>query len=103
MRRKHVLALITVPALVVALIGAGPADGGTDAAAPPAAQERPAHLTLPGGFKRLVVIYEENHSFDNLYGGWGRVAGQHLSGRNDAPRARELQVAQDGTAYDCLL
>ncbi|HVH93890.1 MAG TPA: hypothetical protein VM688_03125, partial [Nocardioidaceae bacterium] len=23
---------------------------------------------LPGGYKHLVVIYEENHSFDNLYG-----------------------------------
>ena len=26
-----------------------------------------------GGYKHLVVIYEENHSFDNLYGTWGRV------------------------------
>ena len=31
---------------------------------------------LPGGYKNLVVIYEENHSFDNLYGSWGRVGGQ---------------------------
>src|SRR6476646_6351786 len=27
---------------------------------------------LPGGYKHLVVIYEENHSFDNLYGGCTR-------------------------------
>ena len=25
--------------------------------------------------KRIVVIYEENHSFDNLYGRWERVNG----------------------------
>ena len=32
----------------------------------------------------LVVIYEENHSFDNLYGRWGRVGGR---GRRAARRA----------------
>ena len=26
-----------------------------------------------GNFKHVVVIYEENHSFDNLYGLWGDV------------------------------
>ena len=25
--------------------------------------------------KHIVVIYEENHSFDNLYGGWEGVTG----------------------------
>ena len=25
--------------------------------------------------KHIVVIYEENHSFDNLYGGWEGVNG----------------------------
>src|SRR4051812_26129265 len=35
--------------------------------------------TIPGGFKHLVVIYEENHSFDNLYGGRGPVDGQGLN------------------------
>src|SRR5258706_16222297 len=24
-----------------------------------------------GAINHIVVIYEENHSFDNLYGGWG--------------------------------
>ena len=37
-----------------------------------------------GNFKHLVVIYEENHSFDNLYGLWGDVNGQHLIGLADA-------------------
>src|SRR6478752_1863732 len=102
MQRKHALALLTTAGLAAALLGAAPADGGTTTVSG-GASERSAQLVLPGGFKRMVVIYEENHSFDNLYGGWGRVAGQHLVGRNDAPRARETQVAQDGTAYDCQL
>jgi phospholipase C len=25
------------------------------------------------GIEHIVVIYEENHSFDNLYGGWERA------------------------------
>ena len=37
-----------------------------------------------GNFKHLVVIYEENHSFDNLYGLWGDVNGQHVIGLGDA-------------------
>jgi phospholipase C len=27
------------------------------------------------GINHIVVIYEENHSFDNLYGGWEGVNG----------------------------
>ncbi|HYM84045.1 MAG TPA: alkaline phosphatase family protein [Candidatus Dormibacteraeota bacterium] len=61
----------------------------------------------PGGplghFKHLVVIYEENHSFDNLYGNWGTVGGEAVVGRSDATPADSVQVAQDGTPYDCLL
>jgi len=53
--------------------------------------------TIPGGFKHLVVIYEENHSFDNLYGGWGAVNGQEVNGTQSVP-----QIAQDGSAYACL-
>ena len=39
------------------------------------------------GFKHIVVIYEENHSFDNLYGNWGSVGGRHVVGRSDATGA----------------
>jgi acid phosphatase len=59
--------------------------------------------TLPGGYKHLVVIYEENHSFDNLYGLWGDVRGQHVEGLADATAARSTQVDQNGTPYGCLL
>ena len=58
---------------------------------------------LPGGYKHLVVIYEENHSFDNLYGTWGEVRGQHVEGLADATSAKRTQVAQDGSTYTCLL
>jgi acid phosphatase len=57
---------------------------------------------LPGGYKHLVVIYEENHSFDNLYGSWGNVNGHHVVGLSDASAAKKTQRAQNGTAYNCL-
>jgi acid phosphatase len=58
---------------------------------------------LPGGYRHLVVIYEENHSFDNLYGRWGEVNGRHVIGTGNASLAHTIQVAQDGTPYFCLL
>src|SRR5262249_26155811 len=46
----------------------------------------------------FVVIYQENHSFDNLYGGWERVRGlEH------ADAAHTSQISQGGQLYDCLL
>ena len=45
----------------------------------------------------IVVIYQENHSFDNLYGGWPRVRGLAT-----ASAARTRQVKQDGTLFTCL-
>ncbi len=72
------------------------------AAAVPAEAARPTSGKLPGGFTNLVVIYEENHSFDNLYGDWGRVGGQVVNGLQNAG-GKVTQVAQDGTPYGCLL
>src|SRR4051812_23951145 len=46
---------------------------------------------LPGGFKHLVVIYEENHSFDNLYGHWGRVGHEDVDGVAQATPERTTQ------------
>src|SRR5439155_21220738 len=47
----------------------------------------------------IVVIYEENHSFDNLYGGW-----EGVNGRANADLAHTQQVDQtaDRTPYSCL-
>jgi acid phosphatase len=47
--------------------------------------------------QRVVVIYEENHSFDNLYGGW-----EGVNGLRDADRAHTKQVNQAGAPYTCL-
>src|SRR3954469_550847 len=57
----------------------------------------------PGGDRlaqvdHIVVIYQENHSFDNLYGGWEAVRG--LAG---ADPAHVTQVNQAGTPFNCLL
>jgi acid phosphatase len=49
------------------------------------------------GVKRIVVIYEENHSFDNLYGGW-----EGVNGLGNADAAHTTQVNQAGTPYTCL-
>src|SRR5262245_59274467 len=47
---------------------------------------------------RIVVIYEENHSFDNLYGMWEKV-----DGLRNADRAHKTQVNQAGQPYSCLM
>ena len=49
-----------------------------------------------GAIKHIVVIYEENHSFDNLYGGWEGVNGR-------ANATNSTQISQAGTPYACLL
>src|SRR4051794_674717 len=46
----------------------------------------------------IVVIYEENHSFDNLYGGW-----EGVNGLANADAAHTMQVDQAGAPYACLL
>src|SRR3954454_16918011 len=74
------LAVLGVAALVVVTAGAG---RGADRL---------------GRVNHIVVIYEENHSFDNLYGGW-----EGVNGRADAPLAQANQIAQHGLLYTCLL
>jgi phospholipase C len=61
---------------------------------PAAASAQRSHRQV----KHIVVIYEENHSFDNLYGGWERV-----DGLANATRAHKRQIKEDGTPYKCLL
>ena len=50
-----------------------------------------------GKINHIVVIYEENHSFDNLYGGW-----EGVNGRANATAAQIKQVDAAGTQYTCL-
>ena len=51
------------------------------------------------GINHIVVIYEENHSFDNLYGGWEGVNG--LGGADAAHTAQVIQ-SDATTRYTCL-
>ncbi len=88
-RSGRLRAVIASASLVsISLMAAGPAA---------AADKGPL-----GNYQHIVVIYEENHSFDNLYGMWGDVNGQTLNGLAGADTAHTTQVAQDGSAYDCL-
>ena len=84
---------LTGSTLALVLLGAGQTGADARATAP----------TLPGGYRHLVVIYQENHSFDNLYGRWGRVNGQRVNGIARASIAARRQVAQNGSRYRCLL
>jgi acid phosphatase len=85
--------VIPAAASVVLVVGAvGFADTSVGAAAP----------TPLGGYKHVVVIYEENHSFDNLYGLWGEVGHQKVNGLPKA-QAGATQVDQSGSPIGCLL
>ena len=61
-------------------------------AAAPALANRAKHID------HIVVVYEENHSFDNLYGGW-----EGVDGLAAADAAHTTQVDQAGQPYTCLL
>jgi acid phosphatase len=49
-----------------------------------------------GGINHIVVIYEENHSFDNLFGGWEGVNG--LANAD----GHSTQIGADGKPLPCL-
>lgn len=53
-------------------------------------------------FNHIVIIYQENHSFDNLYGGWGNVGSQRVNGLPIADVAHVKQARLDGSRYNCL-
>jgi acid phosphatase len=48
--------------------------------------------------QHIVVVYEENHSFDNIYGGW-----EGVNGFSGTPASQTIQVGQSGVPYTCLL
>jgi len=81
-----VLLIATAAAALAALVGVA------TASAKGPGSDRLARIN------HIVVIYEENHSFDNLYGGWEGVNG--LSG---ADSAHTIQLGQGGVPYACLL
>src|SRR5829696_5391971 len=50
-----------------------------------------------GGVEHIVVIYEENHSFDNLFGLWPGV-----NGLGNADFQHTVQIGLDGAPLPCL-
>jgi phospholipase C len=76
---------------------------GVCAAVNPACAAMTQRNLLGHGVKHLVIIYQENHSFDNLYGGWDSIEGQSVNGLSNATPDKTIQVRQDNvTAYGCL-
>jgi acid phosphatase len=80
-------ALLAVAAIAALAVGASVGSAAKHAA--PADQLK--------SVKHIVVIYEENHSFDNLYGSW-----EGVNGLTKADAAHTTQVDQSGVPYTCL-
>src|SRR6476659_4164839 len=55
-----------------------------------------------GSIKHIVVLYQENHSLDNLYGTWAAVNGDAVEGVAQATLGHTVQVGQSGVPYTCL-
>ena len=53
--------------------------------------------------KNIVVVYMENHSFDNLYGKWAPINGKAVNGLGNADAVHTVQINQAGTPYTCLV
>ncbi len=83
-RIMHLAVLVAAFATALVAAGGSSADGGFGSV-----QLRQV--------SHIVVIYEENHSFDNLYGGW-----EGVNGPAGADLAHTLQVGQNGAVYHCL-
>src|SRR5207302_8112691 len=81
---------IVVPAALAALLAL--------AALPAAGSESDGGQSQLGKINHIVVIYQENRSFDSLYGGW-----EGVNGLANAPSSKTLQLSQAGTVYSCLL
>lgn len=67
-------------------------------ALPAAGSESDRGETQLGKINHIVVIYQENHSFDNLYGGW-----EGVNGLAKADAAHTLQIKENGSRFACLL
>jgi acid phosphatase len=81
---------IIVPAAVASLLALS--------ALPAAGSESDRGSSPLSKINHIVVIYQENHSFDNLYGSWPGV-----NGLANADGAHRLQIKQNGTVFACLL
>jgi phospholipase C len=81
---------LLVSCLTLAAIGTVPVTVGV--AASGAGSDRLSRIN------HIVVIYQENHSFDNLYGGW-----EGVNGLGAAPPEKTTQINQNGLPFTCLM
>jgi acid phosphatase len=79
-----------IPSLTLAIAGAVPV--AMYSAADDSGASRLARIN------HVVVIYEENHSFDNLYGSW-----EGVNGLLNVSPDRATQMNQSGSPFSCLL
>ncbi|HEX3630274.1 MAG TPA: alkaline phosphatase family protein [Candidatus Dormibacteraeota bacterium] len=86
----HPRVRFVVPAATLALLALSAVPVGGSAAS--------AGSSSLNKINHIVVIYQENHSFDNLYGSWERVNGLTHAGVTSLQ-----QVKQNGTIFNCLL
>ena len=71
------------------------------AAVAPGVAQAGGHTHDPlAGIKHVVVVYEENHSFDNLWGLWPGVNGIRTP---PSRTPRQTQVDTAGQPFECLL
>ncbi|HZD69889.1 MAG TPA: alkaline phosphatase family protein [Actinomycetes bacterium] len=66
---------------------------------PATAQARGGGRDPLAGIKHIVVIYEENHSFDNLWGRWPGVGG--LARNPSRTPGRPRSTATGGPSIAC--
>jgi phospholipase C len=93
--KKRLIALGVFAFAALALAAAQVSSSATKSSAGQlVAAQSPAELAK---IKHIVVIYEENHSFDNLYGSWEKV-----NGISNAPSSTLNQVSASGTPFTCL-
>jgi len=90
LRRLFLLTLLALAAFAVTAVAATAGGGGGG--------NEHGNANSLSEIKHLVVIYEENHSFDNLYGGW-----EGVNGLSNAKPANTIQLAQTGLPFTCLL
>jgi phospholipase C len=86
------LVLAALSATVVAISAQG--SRAVRTAQPEVSAANDVHLRQ---IKHFVVIYEENHSFDNLYGGW-----EGVNGLANADADHTTQRNQAGMPFQCL-
>src|SRR5260370_24610433 len=81
---------IVVPAALASLLAL--------TALPAAGSESDRGESQLSKINHVVVIYQENRSFDSLYGGW-----EGVNGLANAPSSKTFQVSQAGAVHSCFV